>query len=149
MSRPFGGVFGRKATGMTGNEIPDYLSGNEPRPELDVDDVAWIGVDGTGDFEPLLAERGDEPEEPLRLIVRAIVAGSGASGETLMKRETEAMAALTGTQKPGRPESDDYDLLLEIARRWLKEFWVGRRVTVTRRAPLLGNRSFDPSCRRW
>jgi len=108
---------------MTSPKRPVNPNSDGPRQEFDPNDLAWIGVDGEGDFDRLLAERGYEPEPPLQLIVRAIIAGNGPAEVWPRRREEKALAALTGSSRPGRRAADDYDLLLEIARHWRLEFW--------------------------
>ncbi len=97
---------------------PPYDTSGSPRPSFDPADVAWTGIDGRLDPANLIDEHGYEPEGPLQILVRAIVRAYPNPARRDQERENVALAALVGTNHKGRPEADDHDHLLEIARRY-------------------------------
>lgn len=111
-------------------ERPPYLPGRQAYPQVGIEDVNWLGPDGELDFADDLKLSGYEPESPLRLIIRAVIAADRdpnlaptAWAGIALAREEAALAALIGGPGPGRREADDYDLLLEVARKFLAAFW--------------------------
>ncbi len=102
---------------------------NIEKPQFDLDDLTWLGIDGEFDAEKALSDRGYEPEPPIRMIVRAIIAANPVDGLDPITRENDAVKALIGapSTKMGRPRRDDYDLLLEIAREYRGPLWTAIR----------------------
>ena len=115
---------------MSPPDRPDYLPGRGAYPQVGPDDLSWVGAEGEEDFTAALASAGYEPEAPIRLVIRAIVAAHAKSetpeadrARVARDREEAALAALVGGPGPGRRQSDRYELLLQIARKFLEVFW--------------------------
>lgn len=101
---------------------------------FDVSDQIWLGDDGQLDPYALLSEAGWQVESPLEIILHSI-AEAHAQIEDLAdtrRRTSSAMALLLGQPKKGRKPVEDEDLLLEVGRRYWREWLVHREKTALR-----------------
>jgi hypothetical protein len=99
---------------------------NDERPKssftsnMGPEDVAWPGADS----DELLNTHGYEPDQPLELLLRALIEAH-ADGD--MRSDDErlevALGAVLGLgRQPGMKDSDDYAALLTIARAYHTDF---------------------------
>jgi hypothetical protein len=106
--------------------LPDYLKDYDGRGQLDWnidhEDFAWVGDDGSLNSEAILKERGYERESPLWFILQAIIAAHpDGSGRSPDQRIELAEGALLGEKrKRGNDEKQDEELLCEIGRRFFR-----------------------------
>ena len=106
------------------DEVPEYLKKLPKGDPLKLgdgfgpEDIAWVG--GELDVEVLTSEHGQDPFNPLHLLLFALISGNDpdARPHEIRSRTQKAIAAISGKPAPkGRPKSDYHSLLLEIA--WL------------------------------
>jgi hypothetical protein len=82
--------------------------------KIKADDVYWTGDDENIDAYELIRQSGYDPDGPLELLLLSVIAGHPDERSTA-KRLIKALEALTATHPKGRPQDDDYDVLLQIA----------------------------------
>ncbi len=109
--------------GSTPPYLKDY-QGPSGKEGVGPEDATWIGEDGELDPSALLHELGYDPDPPLVLILLAIIdAHSSVESSDRQDRLEQALKALTGVKrKPGMDNKDDYDLLLEVAWRYWRQW---------------------------
>jgi hypothetical protein len=108
--------------------IPEFIAHDDKtdtsKSKIEAGDCAWLGDDGKLDPSELLKEMSYEPESALSLILGAIIdAHPLADGPTRAQRIDSAEEALFGQAKRrGRDSIDDEDTLLELGRRYFKNW---------------------------
>jgi hypothetical protein len=115
--------------------LPEYLKhydGPMTISNRPVEDLIWIGEDGSLDPEAVLEKEGYEPEGALRIILGTIVeAHPDADKRTPRQRIDAAEAALVGKRRGrGNVELSDEDLLREVGRRYFALWWEHRDLEI-------------------
>lgn len=114
------------------DEIPNHLRGPKTASlgNTNIGDLVWIGPSSEVDPDTILEQHGHDPDDPLTSILSAIISGNPIDGRDVGERLETALCALVGTRrKRGMNEMDrDYDLLVEIARRFFASFHQNGRV---------------------
>lgn len=140
---------GRRSRKLPVDEkIPSWLEAyGEPmtKNNVVVEDLVWIGDDGSLDPHKLLETAGYESKGPLWILLDAIVSANCGDGRREQReRVAIAEAALLGrTRKAGNQEIQDEARLIEIGKRYFK-LWVQNREIVVELGPLAEEVLKDP-----
>ncbi|WP_157403894.1 hypothetical protein [Paracoccus sp. N5] len=108
-------------------EMSRRFSGGD---NFDHTDLVWTGINGSLDPDDFIEERGWDFRSPLEQILFALIAGyqRDAKCKELKDLVRKVSSLITGEKDRGNALKDDGALLLEIARRWHKEYFeLGRR----------------------
>lgn len=112
--------------GKDHDEIPLHLRGPKTASlgNITTEDLVWIGPCDEIDPEIILKQHGHDSIDPFTSILSAIIKGNPVKGKDDTERLEIALEALIGTpRKRGMDEmDDDYELLVEIARRFFIDF---------------------------
>jgi hypothetical protein len=108
------------------DKIPEHLVGpkNASIGNITVEDLVWVGPNGEVNPDAILSLHGYGPDDPFASMLSEIIRGNPIYGRDDRERLETALSALIGTRrKRGMDEINrDYDLLLEIARRFFASF---------------------------
>lgn len=113
-------------------EIPDYVkaqmeNGPIARPDnFGPEDLVWTGFKGDLDPDEIVSERGQDPFDPLQLLLMALVRGQApeASSHEIRSRTQKALTAITGeAPRRGAIERNYHPMLLEIAWRYFEALY--------------------------
>jgi len=108
-------------------EMSRRFSGGD---NFDHTDVVWTGINGSLDPDDLIEERGWDLRSPLEQILFSLIAGYQRDiiYKELKDLVRKVSSLITGEKRRGNAAKDDGALLLEVARRWHKEFFeIGRK----------------------
>lgn len=98
------------------------------------EDYVWIGEREEKIFNPeqLLKKEGFEPEGPLRLLLKAIIAAhESEDGASFEDRLSQAERALLGQRgKRGNRIEDDEDILREVGRRYFERWHANQNLEI-------------------